>query len=29
MRIERLKYVRRRKPVYPFERDATFQPDGN
>jgi len=27
MRIERLTYQRRRKPVFPFEPDATFDPD--
>jgi microcystin degradation protein MlrC len=27
MRIERLTYLRRRKPVFPFEADATFDPD--
>jgi microcystin degradation protein MlrC len=27
MRIERLTYVRRRKPAFPFEPDTTFNPD--
>jgi len=27
MRIERLTYTRRRKPVFPFEPDATFDPE--
>ena len=27
MRIEHLTYVRRRKPVFPFETDTTFNPD--
>jgi len=27
MRIERLTYVRRRKPAFPFEDDATFDPE--
>jgi microcystin degradation protein MlrC len=27
MRIEHLTYVRRRKPVFPFETDTTFDPD--
>ena len=27
MRIERLEYVRRRRPVFPFEAEATFDPD--
>jgi len=26
MRIEQLTYIRRRKPVFPFEKDATFSP---
>jgi microcystin degradation protein MlrC len=26
MRIEQLTYIRRRKPVFPFEKDATFNP---
>jgi microcystin degradation protein MlrC len=26
MRIERLNYLRRRKPVFPFEQDASFDP---
>jgi len=26
MRIEQLTYIRRRKPVFPFEKDATFDP---
>jgi hypothetical protein len=27
MRIERLTYLRRRKPVFPFEPDTTFEPE--
>jgi len=27
MRIERLDYVRRRKPAFPFEPETTFDPD--
>ena len=27
MRIERLTYVRRRRPMYPFEPDAAFEPE--
>jgi microcystin degradation protein MlrC len=27
MRIERLSYLRRRKPVFPFERDTPFDPE--
>ncbi len=29
MRIEKLKYVRRRKPVFPFEEDAVFRAEGS
>jgi hypothetical protein len=27
MRIEHLNYVRRRKPVFPFEMETTFDPE--
>ena len=27
MRIERLTYTRRRKPLFPFEPDTTFDPE--
>ena len=27
MRIERLTYLRRRKPIFPFEPDTTFDPE--